>query len=81
MTWVEYSGLSESVATHVFFLIHIIVHDPRSHHRLCLLKVVALSRIESLFCGRNMCFLRLTMANLMIGVSEIMIIVFTVRDW
>lgn len=81
MTWVEYCSLSKSVADHVFFLIHIIVHDTRSQHRLCLLKVVPLSRIESLFCARNMSFLRLTMANLMIGVPEIMIIVFTMRDW
>jgi hypothetical protein len=80
MTWVEYCSLSKPVATNVIFLIHIIVHDPRSQHRLSLLKVVPLSRIESLFCARNMCFLRLTMANLMIGVPEILIIVFTVRD-
>jgi hypothetical protein len=80
MTWVEYRSLSESVSAYLILLIHIIVHDPRSQRRLCLLEVVPLSRIESLFCASNMSFLRLTMTNLMISVPEILIIVFTVRD-
>lgn len=80
MSWIEYCSLSKPVAIHLFLLIHIIMHDARSQHRLCLLKVVPLPRIEPLLCACNMSSLRLTLANLMIGVPEILIIVFTVSD-